>query len=144
MPRAEAHDVARALSDVLAELRTLLTVAGVIFGFLLTASIYQVSFPPAKQALFVSAIIASVLSIGILSIPIIYHHVQFPYTNKEKFIARSHQFITLAFAPFILMFFLITTFILFDFFGYYALLISFLLLAAFVAIYASRKMIFRL
>ncbi|MEM4389229.1 MAG: DUF6328 family protein [Candidatus Micrarchaeia archaeon] len=145
MARSEGiHDIARQLSDVLAELRTLLTVSGVIFGFLLSASAYHAAFPPIKDQLFVISIISSILAIGIFSIPVIYHHVQFPYPSREKFIARSHQFITLGFIPLIIMFFATTTFALFDFFGYSAFLISLVLLMVFVLIYASRKIIFHL
>ena len=136
------RDIARQLSDVLVELRTLLSIAGIIFGFLLATSVVASGFSPLKQVLFILSILSSILAVGIFAIPIVYHHAKFPYPNVNKFIARSHQFTLLGFIPFVLMFLLTTTFALLDFFGLGAFLISLGLLGVFVVIYVSRHRLF--
>ena len=132
-------DVARDLSDVLAENRTMISLNGIIFAFLLTASIIRQNISPMEEYLLSGAIITSVLSLGIFAMPVLYHHLQFPYQDRHKFILRSHRFITYGFIPFALTFILSTALALYTVFQEKAFVITIAILLILLVIYVGRK-----
>ena len=81
---------------ILKESALLATFAGILFGFLLQISIntpkYFTSFD--KVILHV-ALFSITIAASLFAMPVVYHHLQYPYKNLEKFKVRSHRFIIL-------------------------------------------------
>jgi len=104
----DAHDekLTADLSDVLSECRTMITTVGLIFAFLLNVALLVKFGDPIADALLWIAVWTSLVSVILFSMPVIYHHIQFPYKSKEKFILRSHNFIVWGMFPFIVTLFL--------------------------------------
>jgi len=90
----------RDYDTILKESAVLTTFSGVLFGFLLNISIRG-----ANQLLFVEKIIlvlasfSVAIAISLFVMPVIYHHVEFPYTDVDKFKKRAHRFILFGFIP---------------------------------------------
>ncbi|MFA6048645.1 MAG: DUF6328 family protein [Candidatus Micrarchaeia archaeon] len=103
-----SHELTHNLTDVMAEGRTMLSAVGLLFAFLLnTAIVYEQSAThPNEFLILLSALLLSAVSLMLFSMPVIYHHLEFPYRNQEKFILRSHNFISWG-----LVFFVITVFL---------------------------------
>ncbi len=102
------HELTRSLTDVLAESRTLVSAVGFIFAFLLNAALF-LQFDPARTnefLLLLAALFCSLIALMLFSMPVIYHHLEFPYRNQEKFILRSHNFLSWGLAFFVLTMFL--------------------------------------
>jgi len=98
------RDIAHELGDVLSEARTLTGIIGIIFGFLLATTFSAQHLTSNETILLTAALVCSILSLGIFSLPILYHHLEFPYPDMKKFVRRFHRFIILGFIPFILTF----------------------------------------
>ncbi|HII39491.1 TPA: hypothetical protein HA318_05845 [Candidatus Micrarchaeota archaeon] len=94
------------LSDVLAECRTMITTVGIIFGFLLNVALTVKFQDPIADTLLWIAVWTSLVSVMLFSMPVIYHHAQFPYKSREKFILRSHTFMIWGLLPFLVTLFL--------------------------------------
>jgi len=92
------------LGDVLSETRTLTSIVGVLFGFLLATTFYAQNLTALEHILLICALFFSMLSLGIFSLPIIYHHIAFPYFEIKKYMLRVHRFTVIGFIPFILTF----------------------------------------
>ena len=71
-----------------------------MFGFLL-----DISINAAKEFAFIDRIIILValfsvtISISLFVMPVVYHRVQYPYRDLEKFKIRSHRFMVLGLIP---------------------------------------------
>jgi hypothetical protein len=90
----------RDYDTVLKESAVLTTFGGVLFGFLLNISIRganQLSYP--ERIILVLALFSITISVLLFVMPVIYHHVQFPYTNIDKFKKRAHRFILFGLVP---------------------------------------------
>ncbi|MGB6594429.1 MAG: DUF6328 family protein [Candidatus Nitrosopolaris sp.] len=78
---------------ILKESALLATFAGILFGFLLQISIntpkYFTSF---DKAILLVALFSITIAASLFAMPVIYHHLQYPYNNLEKFKLRSHRF----------------------------------------------------
>jgi len=78
---------------ILKESALLATFAGILFGFLLQISIntprYFTSF---DKAILLVALFSITIAASLFAMPVIYHHLQYPYKNLEKFKIRSHRF----------------------------------------------------
>ena len=78
---------------ILKESALLATFAGILFGFLLQISIntpkYFTSF---DKAILLVALFSITIAASLFAMPVIYHHLQYPYRNLEKFKVRSHRF----------------------------------------------------
>ena len=78
---------------ILKESALLATFAGIHFGFLLQISIntprYFTSF---DKAILLVALFSITIAASLLAMPVIYHHLQYPYKNLEKFKVRRHRF----------------------------------------------------
>ena len=92
--------LSRDYDTVLKESAVLTTFGGVLFGFLLNISIRganQLSYP--ERIILVLALFSITISVLLFVMPVIYHHVQFPYTNIDKFKKRAHRFILFGLVP---------------------------------------------
>ncbi|MFA5382906.1 MAG: DUF6328 family protein [Candidatus Micrarchaeia archaeon] len=105
MKNNKTYDIGKQLNDILGEVRTLTGVIGILFGFLLATAFSAQNLNELENKLLIGALYCSIISLGIFIMPIIYHHLEFPYKNIEKFIKRFHRFTMLGFVPFVLTFF---------------------------------------
>lgn len=87
--------------SIIRESALLATVAGILFGFLLNISISPPEeFEFADKIILLVALFSITVAILLFSMPVIYHHLQFPYSNFDKFQLRSHKFIVYGSIPF--------------------------------------------
>ena len=79
---------------ILKESAILTAFSGILFGFLLQISINS---PPSFGFLNKLLVLISLYSITIATslfiMPVIYHHLQYPYKDIQKFKSRAHKFI---------------------------------------------------
>lgn len=91
------------VGDVIAEVRQFTTVAGVLFGFLLTVSVAYLDLIPAlmQRVLLVLALACTASATLIFVLPPLYHHLRFPMDRKQtlQFHWRSHKFIVWGIVP---------------------------------------------
>lgn len=85
---------------ILNESALLTTFSAILFGFLLNISVNP---PSTFSAIDIIILIISLYSITIaaslFAMPVIYHHVQYPYGDLNKFKVRSHRFIISGLVP---------------------------------------------
>lgn len=90
----------RDYDTVLKESTLLTTFGGVLFGFLLNISIRaanQLIFP--EKIILVLALFSITVAVSLFVMPVIYHHLQFPYSDLDKFKRRAHRFILFGLYP---------------------------------------------
>ena len=91
------------ISDVLAEVRVFTAVSGILFGFLLTASIAYTSQIPGiiQRTLLLLALVCTATATLIFILPPLCHHLRFPMDRKQtvQFLWRSHKFILWGIVP---------------------------------------------
>jgi hypothetical protein len=90
----------RDYDTVLKESAVLTTFGGVLFGFLLNISIRgasQLSY--LEKIILVFALFSITIAVSLFVMPVIYHHVHFPYTDIDKFKRRAHRFILFGLIP---------------------------------------------
>jgi hypothetical protein len=97
----KAHDkLVQDYGTVLRESAVLTTFAGILFGFLFNTS---VSAPDslifADRISLLVALFSITVAVSLFVMPVIYHHLQYPYTDIEKFKQRSHRFIIFGLIP---------------------------------------------
>lgn len=97
----EARDkLVQDYGTVLRESAVLTTFAGILFGFLFNTS---VSAPDslifADRISLLIALFSITVAVSLFVMPVIYHHLQYPYTDIEKFKIRSHRFIVFGVIP---------------------------------------------
>ena len=93
----EEDKLFRDYDTVLKESAILTTFGGVLFGFLLNISIRG-----ADQLIYSEKIISCLsitIAVSLFVMPVIYHHLQFPYTDVDKFKRRAHRFIIFGLIP---------------------------------------------
>lgn len=98
-----AGDSDRLLKDydsIIRESSLLTTFSGFLFGFLLNISVVA----PEELALtnritLLVAITSITIAISLFVLPVIYHHLQYPYSDLEKFKRRAHRFLMFGFVP---------------------------------------------
>jgi erythromycin esterase/uncharacterized protein DUF6328 len=84
----------RDYDTILKESTILTTFAGVLFGFLLNISVRgsnQLIYP--EKVILVLSLFSITIAISLFVMPVIYHHLQFPYTDIDRFKRRAHRFI---------------------------------------------------
>lgn len=87
--------------SILRESSLLTTVAGILFGFLLNISVNpHPDFDEITRVLLLIALFSITIATLLFSMPVIYHHLQYPYRRFEKFQSRSHRFIVFGIIPF--------------------------------------------
>ena len=85
---------------VLRESAVLTTFSGLLFGFLLNISILSAKqFTFSYIILILIALSNIVVATCMFVIPVIYHHIEFPYRDVTKFIKKFHRFILFGFLP---------------------------------------------
>ena len=93
--------------SVLRENAILTTFSAFLFGFLL-----NIAINPSKSFIFIDKIILliSLFSITISAVlfimPVIYHHLEYPYIDFDKFKERSHRFTLFGLIPVMITLFL--------------------------------------
>ena len=99
--RFEEHGVG--IGDVLAEARLFTTVSGILFGFLLTASVADTSQLPGiiQRILLLLALVCTASATLMFILPPLYHHLRFPMDQKQRaqFFWRSHKFLVWGIVP---------------------------------------------
>jgi Family of unknown function (DUF6328) len=91
----------RGYDTVLRESALLTTFAGILFGFLLNISINAVrnELEYDDRIALVVALFSITIAISLFVMPVIYHHIQYPYGDFEKFKRRSHRFVIFGLIP---------------------------------------------
>jgi hypothetical protein len=93
-------DIIQDYDSVLKESGVLTSVSGIIFGFLLNISINSPKGFTIEDTIILMISLYSIsFAVSFFVMPIIYHHIQYPYRNIEKFKIRSHKFIKLGLIP---------------------------------------------
>jgi len=71
-----------------------------LFGFLLSISINAPKeFGALDSIILMIALFSITFPVSLFAIPVIYHHLSYPYKNFEKFKLRSHRFIIFGIIP---------------------------------------------
>jgi len=87
-------DIIHDYDSVLKESGVLTSVSGIIFGFLLNISINAPQgFTIEESIILIISLYSISFAVSFFVMPIIYHHIQYPYRDIEKFKIRSHKFI---------------------------------------------------
>jgi hypothetical protein len=84
----------------LRESTLLTTFSGLLFGFFLNISITSAKqFTFSYKIIILIALFNIMIAMCLFVMPVIYHHIEFPYRDVTKFIRRSHRFIVFGFLP---------------------------------------------
>ena len=93
-------DIIQDYDSVLKESGVLTSVSGIIFGFLLNISISSPKgFTVEDSVILMMSLYSISFAVSFFVMPIIYHHIQYPYRDLQKFKIRSHQFIKFGMIP---------------------------------------------
>ena len=93
-------DIIEDYDSILRESSVLTSVSGIIFGFLLNISINSPDGFTVEDSLILMISLYSIsFAVSFFVMPIIYHHIQYPYKDIEKFKIRSHRFIKFGIVP---------------------------------------------
>jgi hypothetical protein len=90
----------RDYGSIIRESALLTSFSGFLFGFLLTISIN-----PSNNFFFIDKLILLIalssitISTSLFIMPVVYHHLEYPYIDFEKFRKRSHRFIISGLIP---------------------------------------------
>lgn len=139
--RFEEHGVA--IADVLAEARLFTTVSGILFGFLLTASVAYTGQIPGiiRRTLLLLALVCTAIATLMFILPSLYHHLRFPMDQKQRaqFFWRSHKFLVWGIVPLYAGVYFSVFLALYSLIGAYAVILATgILLVPFIA-YELRK-----
>ena len=87
--------------DTIVKESSLLTTAGgILFGFLLSISINAPEgFSLINRITLLIALYSITIAVSLFVMPVIYHHLQYPSKNLEKYKERSHKFIIFGLIP---------------------------------------------
>lgn len=105
--KARKDNLSPDYGSVLRENAILTTFSAFLFGFLL-----NIAINPSKSFIFLDKIIIliSLFSITISAVlfimPVIYHHLEYPYLDFDKFKERSHRFTLFGLIPAMITLFL--------------------------------------
>src|ERR671939_1943350 len=93
-------DIIRDYNSIIRESALLTTVSGFLFGFLLNISINTPrGFGSLDSIVLMISLFAITLAVSLFAMPVVYHHLQYPYRDLEKFKLRSHRFIKFGIVP---------------------------------------------
>ena len=105
--RRKEDSLVQDYNAILRESSLLTTFAGILFGFLLEISINAPeSFDISDRIVLLIALFSITVAISFFVMPVVYHHMQYPYKDLEKFKQRSHRFIIFGLLPAIFTLFL--------------------------------------
>jgi hypothetical protein len=93
-------DIIKDYNFIIRESALLTTVSGFLFGFLLNISINTPKgFGPLDSIVLMISLFAITLAVSLFAMPVVYHHLQYPYRDLEKFKLGSHRFIKFGIVP---------------------------------------------
>jgi hypothetical protein len=93
-------DLIRDYGTVLRESSILMVISGILFGFLLNMAVNMPeNFGMVNMVALLVAVFSITVAISLFVMPVIYHHLQYPYEDIEKFKLRSHRFIVFGLIP---------------------------------------------
>jgi Family of unknown function (DUF6328) len=85
---------------ILKESALLSTFSGILFGFLLNMAInVHENFEFIDKITLIVALYSITVAASLFVMPVVYHHLQYPYASFSKFKSRSHRFILLGLIP---------------------------------------------
>jgi hypothetical protein len=85
---------------ILKESALLTTFSGILFGFLLNIGInIPQSFVFIDKITLIIALYSITVAASLFVMPVVYHHLQYPYGSFHKFKSRSHRFIISGLIP---------------------------------------------
>jgi len=85
---------------IIRESALVIAFTGILFGFLLNMSVsFAESFTLVNQITLMVAIFSITIAISLFILPVVYHHINFPYRDLEKFKRRAHRFMLFGFIP---------------------------------------------
>lgn len=93
-------------NTILRESSLLTTFAGILFGLLEISINAPESFDISDRIVLLIALFSITVAISFFVMPVVYHHMQYPYKDLEKFKQRSHRFIIFGLLPAIFTLFL--------------------------------------
>jgi hypothetical protein len=97
---AERDRLLKDYDSVIRESALLTTFTGILFGFLLTISVEAANeFSAIDRITVLAALFSNSVAISLFVLPVLYHHIQFPYSDVEKFKLRVHRFMMFGFIP---------------------------------------------
>ena len=100
MNSKNSKDISTSYDTILKESAALVTFSGILFGFMLNISINPPdNFSYIDKILLLITLYAITIAACLFVMPIIYHHIQYPYHDFEKFRRRSHRFILYGLIP---------------------------------------------
>jgi len=92
---------------ILRESAILISFSALLFGFLLNISITSSSgFDLLDKIFLLLALFSITISVSLFIMPVIYHHLEYPYIDFEKFKKRSHRFTLFGLIPAMITLFL--------------------------------------
>ena len=93
-------DIIHDYDSVLKESGVLTSVSGIVFGFLLSISINPPNGFRIEDSIILMISLYSIsFAVSFFVMPIVYHHIQYPYKDINKFKIRSHRFIKFGLIP---------------------------------------------
>lgn len=105
--RRRKDDLIKDYGAVLRESAILTSFSGFLFGFLLNISISSsASFILIDKIILLISLLSITTSVSLFIMPIIYHHLEYPYIDFEKFKQRSHRFTLFGLIPAMITLFL--------------------------------------
>lgn len=85
---------------IIKESALLSTFSGILFGFLLNMAInVPNNFAFIYSITLIIALYSITVAASLFVMPVVYHHLQYPYGDLDKFKSRSHRFILLGLIP---------------------------------------------
>src|SRR5919202_1807900 len=94
------EDVIKDYDSVIRESSLLTTVCGFLFGFLLNISINTPKgFAAEDSIVLMIALFSITFAVAFFAMLVVYHHLQYPYSDLEKFKLRSHKFVKFGIVP---------------------------------------------
>jgi hypothetical protein len=130
----------RDYDTILKEAALLTTFTGILFGFLLNISVTALNeLNYAERIILVLALFSITIAASIFVMPVVYHHIQFPYSNLEKFKIRAHRFILFGLLPTAVTLYLGVILAFSPIVGIYALVIAGLPFSLVAILYRLRK-----
>ena len=125
---------------IIRESALLIAFTGILFGFLLNMSVsFAGSFAFINQVTLMVAIFSITVAISLFILPVVYHHVNFPYRNLEKFKKRAHKFMLFGFIPTGITLYLSLEIALSSFIGIWAFALSALPFVLVYVLFLNRK-----
>ena len=93
-------DIIHDYDSVLRESSVLTSVSGIIFGFLLNISLNSPNgFSTDDSVILMISLYSITFAVSLFVMPIVYHHIQYPYKDIDKFKMRAHYFIKIGMIP---------------------------------------------